>query len=54
MGAVVENLSNRKLFCLLGILVVVQIFFFLIGGLIGELIYKWTVRISEEDCMNYV
>ena len=35
-GAVVENLSNRKLFVLISILLIFQIVCFLLGGLVGE------------------
>lgn len=35
-GAIIENLSGRKLFVLISILMLCQLACFLIGGLIGE------------------
>lgn len=35
-GAIVENLSGRKLFILVAFLLILQVVCFLIGGLFGE------------------
>lgn len=37
-GTILENLSTKKLSILVGILLVLQVVCFLIGGLIGEMI----------------
>ena len=53
-GVVLETLSNRKLLAFGIVLLLIQIGFFLIGGLVGEYYHRRTLRVnSSEFCERY-